>query len=359
MPAVKRHATPARGSRRSLLGILLYYVILGTTMGLLAWQVPIIQDVMTLSAESGSFSDEITQTFGGTSRVGPVGVTGWQGVMIATLSMLGALAIMVPVAWTYIVVKRRSGYHQSVVHTLIILPIAVTGTVVIVQTSIALAFSLAGIVAAVRFRTTLDDTKDAVYVFLAIGVGLASGVQALGVAVALSLIFNAVNLVLWRINFGNIYVDQGGRTSALNLGDVLAGPESGGSAVSFGDDQLLNAMSVEELADVADRVSRMERHLEAEADTHKERKLYAVLMVHAESVGPVQAIVDPLLERLAVRWRLAEILPGSGGVSILEYLVRLRDGITAGTLLDQIRTLGGDKVRAAELRSLKGLRKRS
>lgn len=342
-----------------MLGILLYYVILGTIMGLLAWQVPIIQDVMTLSAESGSFSDEITRTFGGTPRAGPVGVTGWQGVFIATLSMLGALAIMVPVAWTYIVVKRRSGYHQSVVHTLIILPIAVTGTVVIVQTSIALAFSLAGIVAAVRFRTTLDDTKDAVYVFLAIGVGLASGVQALGVAAALSLIFNAVNLVLWRINFGNIYVDQRGRTSALNLGDVLAGPESGGSAVSFGDDQLLNAMSVEELADVADRVSRMERHLEAEADTPKERKLYAVLMVHAESVGPVQAMVDPLLERLAVRWRLAEILPGSGGVSILEYLVRLRDGITPGTLLDQIRTLGGDNVRAAELRSLKGLRKRS
>lgn len=349
----------ASGSRRSLRGVLLYYVVLGAVMGWLAWKVPLIQEVMTLSPGAGGLTDEITRTFGGQSTIGQVGITGWQGVIVATLSMIGALIIMVPVAWTYIVVKRHSSYTQSMVHTLLILPVAVTGTVVIVQTSIALAFSLAGIVAAVRFRTTLDDTKDAVYVFLAIGVGLASGVQALGVAAALSLVFNVVNLVLWRINFGNIYADQGGRNLALNLGDVLAGPESGESAVSFGNEQLLNAMSVDELRDVADRVSRMERHLEAEADTHKERKLYTVLMVHAKSVGPVQALVDPLLEQLAVRWRLAEILPGTGGVSVLEYLVRLRDGVSAGALLDQIQTLGGDKVQAAELRSLKGLRKRS
>ena len=33
----------------------------------------------------------------------------------------------------------------------------------------------AGVVAAVRFRNTLRDTKDAVYVFLAVGIGLAWG----------------------------------------------------------------------------------------------------------------------------------------------------------------------------------------
>jgi hypothetical protein len=124
----------------------------------------------------------------------------WSVALLGALSMLGALAIMVPVTWVYMVTRSRRGYNESVVHTLLILPVAVTGIVMIVHDSVALAFSLAGIVAAVRFRTTLEDTKDAVYVFLAIGVGLASGVHALGLALVLSLVFNAVILVLWRTN---------------------------------------------------------------------------------------------------------------------------------------------------------------
>ena len=352
-------------SAKSLRSIAAYYLLLAAGIALLAWKVPFVREVLTLSeTASGGAATEILRTFGGTpspSSSGgvPTELLGWQGVVVATLSMIGALGIMVPVAWTYIVVKRRTGYHQSVVHTLLILPIAVTGTVVIVQSNLALAFSLAGIVAAVRFRTTLEDTKDAVYVFLAIGVGLASGVQALGIAAALSMIFIAVNLILWKLKFGNIYVDQQGRTRALDLGDMLAGPQSAQSAVSIGDTQLLSAMTEQDVKDVADRVSRMERHLEAEADTHRDRKLYAVLMLHTDEAGPCQEAVEPVLERLSVRWRLAEILPGAEGVSILEYLVRLRDGVSGGALLDSIRKTGGENVRAAELRSLKGLKKRT
>jgi polyphosphate kinase len=103
------------------------------------------------------------------------------------------------------VTKREVRYDQSLVHTIVILPIAVTGIVIIVQDSLALAFSLAGIVAAVRFRHTLQDTKDAVYIFISIAVGLAAGVQALTVALVVSAIFNVVVLALWRWDVGNIY----------------------------------------------------------------------------------------------------------------------------------------------------------
>jgi len=68
--------------------------------------------------------------------------------------------------------------------------------------TVALAFSLAGIVAAVRFRNTLRDTKDAVYIFLAIAVGLAAGVQAFSVAFVVTVIFLLVVLMLWRFDVG-------------------------------------------------------------------------------------------------------------------------------------------------------------
>ena len=101
--------------------------------------------------------------------------------------MIAAFALAVPVAWTYMWTRRMKGYRQSVVHSLILLPVVVAGVVVLVKSSIALAFSLAGIVAAVRFRNTLDDSKDAVFIFFATVLGLAAGVQ-IGAAVMLSML---------------------------------------------------------------------------------------------------------------------------------------------------------------------------
>ena len=120
----------------------------------------------------------------------------------AAVAMLGALALMCPVAWMYMRTKPKANYDTSLVQTVIALPVVISGVVLIVRDSIALAFSLAGIVAAVRFRNTLRDTKDAVYIFLAIAVGLAAGVQAFAVGFVVSVIYVAVVLVLWRFDVG-------------------------------------------------------------------------------------------------------------------------------------------------------------
>jgi hypothetical protein len=109
---------------------------------------------------------------------------------------------MVPLSWGYMSARIRRGYDQSIVQTMIILPIAISGIVYIVQDSIALAFSLAGIVAAVRFRNSLNDTSDALYVFAAIGVGLACGVGALDIAILMSIVFNYVVLFMWHCDYG-------------------------------------------------------------------------------------------------------------------------------------------------------------
>ena len=120
----------------------------------------------------------------------------------AAVATLGAVVLMLPVAWVYMRTKPRARYDASLVHTVIILPLVIAGVVLIVRDSLALAFSLAGIVAAVRFRNTLRDTKDAVYIFLAIAIGLAAGVQAFAVAWVVSLVYVFVVLVLWGFDVG-------------------------------------------------------------------------------------------------------------------------------------------------------------
>lgn len=119
------------------------------------------------------------------------------------MSMLGALALALPVAWVYTWTRPTNQMRQQVAQALVVLPIAIALVVFLVKGSLALAFSLAGIVAAVRFRAKLSDASDAVFLFVVIGIGLAAGVQLLSVAFLASLFFNAVTLAIQQRNFAH------------------------------------------------------------------------------------------------------------------------------------------------------------
>jgi hypothetical protein len=192
-----------RDTRRSVAGVAVYYILLIGANWLLSRYVPAWAELFAQGR-----LEELSRAPLDLSAP-PTGsplATSW---LSAGAAMVGALLLVIPVAWVYIITKRNLSYDPSVVQTIIILPIAVAGIVLVVQHSLTLAFSLAGIVAAVRFRNTLKDTKDAVYVFLAIGVGLSAGVQAFAIAVTMSVVFNLVVLGLWRFNVGNIYATAG------------------------------------------------------------------------------------------------------------------------------------------------------
>jgi hypothetical protein len=277
--------------------------------------------------------------------------------LITILASLAALALVVPVAYVYMVTKRRRGYDQSVVQTVIILPMAVAGTVILVQNSIALAFALGAVMAAVRFRNTLKDTKDAVYIFLALAVGVAAGVFALSVAATMSVVFNLVVLTVWYFNIGNIYVDQQGRVAPLRPGEALLGPAKTGEFMAVGDPKLLEALTPDELDDVADRAARLQAYIAARSDDTKKKRFSAVVLVHSTEPKSAQPAVERVLEEQTKRWRLAEILPSAEGTTTLEYMVRLKDEVEAGVLLDDLKRLGAPGVVAAEYRSLRGLKR--
>jgi len=123
-------------------------------------------------------------------------------VIALTASLLCALTFAIPVAWVYRATKAHHDYDKAEAQTLLLLPIAIATVVFLVKESLALAFGLAGIVAAIRFRHTLEDVKDAVFMFVVIGIGLASGAQLLTVAAVASLIFNLTALAVRRAGFG-------------------------------------------------------------------------------------------------------------------------------------------------------------
>ncbi|MGE0159676.1 MAG: DUF4956 domain-containing protein [Gemmatimonadales bacterium] len=323
--------------RKGIVRVAVYYAILAVVGLLLVRASPWVREAVMGGALTATGDPSSVFGPGSAPPVGAPVLAGsaWEQALLATISMLAALAVMVPVTWVYMFTRDDQAFDESVVHSLLILPVAVTGIVMVVKSSVALAFSLAGIVAAVRFRTSLDDTKDAVYIFLAIGVGLASGIQALGVAIALSVVFNVVVLTLWGTRFGNVHATTG--AGALGVGDVLA---AGPAASSAPDPEV---------------AGRLERHIREERAKVKEKRANALILVHAKAAEAAQAYVDGLLEQHAARWKLAEIAPGRSGV-MLVYLAKLKGAAAQGTVIDGLRGGGDGAIESVELRSLKGIK---
>jgi len=124
------------------------------------------------------------------------------GPIRLVLASVGALILTVPISWVYFITSRARRIDQSFLQTIMILPVVVTGIAMIVLNSLALAFSLAGVVAAVRFRFSLDQPSDAMDIFVAIGIGLGSGIGALGVATVISCAFVFATLFIWKLEYG-------------------------------------------------------------------------------------------------------------------------------------------------------------
>ncbi len=118
------------------------------------------------------------------------------------VAIIGAFLAALPVTWVYMGVRDDVEYDQSLINTILVLPMVVTGIVIIVQNSLALAFSLAGIAGAVRFRNSLKSSGDALFILLSVGVGLSAGIGAVELAAVMTIAFNYCFVGLWITEYG-------------------------------------------------------------------------------------------------------------------------------------------------------------
>jgi hypothetical protein len=313
-----------------------------------AWRyVPGAERILSLSGgmalPAGASRSEI---FGAAAAQPPVGPL-TQMVSAATAMAIAAL-LSLPVAWLYIMTRRKKGFRQSVVHTLIVLPVVVAGVVVLVKSSLALAFALAGIVAAVRFRNTLEDSKDAVYIFLATATGLAAGVDP-PVALAVSLIYNIVILLLWYSDFGRTSaVFEGGiAEQRLETARQFAGRES--SFVKKIDDEILTSLSAEQLDVVAEKAWKRRKQAAPEWDTDESEANFDILLrVRTRNADAARQATESVLGTLLKKWRLSGVT-AEGDVQVVEYAVRLRKSVTPNTLRDALEKAKSPDIMGVEL----------
>jgi hypothetical protein len=350
MRALKRTMTfLTRGSDRPMRRLIGYYAILAAASSVLIYLFPSGERLLL-----GNVLDSITDT-PRLLRDGLIG-TGVSAAAIDSLSLLrlamttliilvGTLALMLPVSWVYMSARETPSHNQSVAQTLIILPIVVAGIVLIVRDSLALAFSLAGVVAAVRFRTTLRDARDTVFIFLAIAVGFSAGVQTLGVGALLSLVFNIVTLLTWQYDFGRNVLAPTATAQWADPLNSLAHPGGGKNGNGNGngrvpDRELVLSLTPAKVDVLAQRFERVRNVL----GSKKKPRFNAVLSVATEHVGEAQVLVQNVLDETTKRWMLDEIVTNTGRPSEMYYLVRLGKSMTRDDLITAIRARAGDRI---------------
>lgn len=238
--------------------------------------------------------------------------------MLAALVSVGILALVAPVAYVYMY-TRRFRYDRALVQSMMVLPVVVGGMVMIVKTNIAIAFALAGIVAAVRFRNTLKDPRDAVYIFLALGLGIAAGVHALDIGLVMSLGFNVIVLILWKYNLAAVYgVER--RAGTFAMGDPAV--RLGRTAAQR--DQLRSSL---ESADI-------------DAD--------GALIVQGSDLATVRTATEAALTGNASEWVYRDPTSGKNGTVVLPVLVRFKKKGTPIDVLGELDEYWAKHIMAAE-----------
>ncbi len=178
-----------------------YYALLGAAIAAVLIANPRVLEVLPVggAADFGSVGQPAFES--GRQQLAPSQSTLREGIRLS-LAIIASFLCMLPVTWICMGARRRKDVTQSFIQTILVLPLVITGIVHVVHDSLALAFSLAGIVAGVRFRHTLKDSAETSYLFVAIAVGLSCGINAIEVAAIISIFFNYTVLGLWATEYG-------------------------------------------------------------------------------------------------------------------------------------------------------------
>jgi hypothetical protein len=335
-------------SDRPVRRLVAYYAILAVVVAILAYFFP--GEIARISAKGLGdvpegptvLTDALASSPTASVSFGPG--TLFDVTLTTVLILIGALVLILPVTWVYMSARPSGGQHnQNVVQTLIILPIVVAGIVFIVQNSLALAFSLAGVVGAVRFRTTLRDSRDLVYVFLSIVVGFAAGVQSLAVGAVISIVFNFVTILTWHYDYGRNMLMP---TAAAQWSRPLQALASPTGDHQIPDRDLVLSLTPENVAALADRFKRVQKTV---GTKKKKPRFDAILTVTTDGVPEAQRRVEEVLERMTKRWSLDEIVTNVGKPSEIYYLTRLKKSMPRDVLLTAIHENADGLIASADL----------
>ncbi len=133
------------------------------------------------------------------------------------LTTLASMALGVLITLFYAYMNRKKGFALEFAVTIIAISSVIAMIIAVIGTNIASAFSLAGIMSIVRFRSLQQKTSDIAFLFIAMATGLTAG---------LGLLLPAFAFVILTGVLLNLYVYLAGRVKPETRLVKICVPES-------------------------------------------------------------------------------------------------------------------------------------
>ncbi|MHC4122069.1 MAG: DUF4956 domain-containing protein [Planctomycetota bacterium] len=118
------------------------------------------------------------------------------------LSLLLAFVLGQVLAWVYYFTHSGLSYSRTFVQSLVLITVVVAIIMAVIGNNIITAFGLMGALAIIRFRNVVKDTRDIVFVFCALVVGMAAGSQRYAIAVVGTIILSLITIYMYLTGFG-------------------------------------------------------------------------------------------------------------------------------------------------------------
>jgi hypothetical protein len=181
-----------------------------------------------------------------------------------------------------------------------------------------------------------------VYIFLAIVVGFAAGVQSLAVGAVISIVFNAVLVFTWQYDYGRNMLMP---TAAAQWSRPLQALASPTGDHQIPDRDLVLSLTPDKVDALAERFDRVRKTVGKKSKP----RFDSVLTVTADDVPDAQRRVEQVLGRMTKRWMLDEVVTHTGKPCEIYYLTRLKKKIPRDVVLTAIHENANGVIASADI----------
>ena len=126
-----------------------------------------------------------------------------QDVYDVIFTMLLAIVIALIISQVYKHTHRGMNFELSFMSTLVLLAPIVAVVMLFIRGDLVLSLGLIGSLSIIRFRTPIKDTRDMVFLFWTIAVGLGCGTYNWAVVIVSTIVISIVIIALYFIKYGS------------------------------------------------------------------------------------------------------------------------------------------------------------
>lgn len=118
------------------------------------------------------------------------------------LSVLLAFVLGQVIAWVYYFTHAGLSYSRAFVQSLVMVTVVVALIMTVIGNNVTRAFGLMGAMSIIRFRNVVKDTRDMLFIFCGLVIGMAAGTQAYTIAIIGAISVSLIFLYLHLSKFG-------------------------------------------------------------------------------------------------------------------------------------------------------------